>query len=140
MDHPPKRPPGMSTGDWVEAAIQQAMAEGKFDRIADAPDPMAGVDLDRDDDELWWLKKLLDREGLKPSDERYALKQAAWELRCGLVDITDEATLRARVREVNAAVERLNLSETSPMAGEVVGVDEEAAVVVWRRERIGRKR
>ena len=130
-----RKPAGMSSGDWIEALIRQAEFEGKFDGVANAPDPMAGVDPASPDDEDWWLKKLIKRENLTVMPEMLALKKDIGELRGALHLVPSEAELRARVAALNARVAEVNLTNTSPVACDVVALDVERVAVAWREAR-----
>jgi len=57
-----RKPPDKSWESWVEEQIQQAQAEGGFERLEGAGKPIPGLDAPYDP--LWWIKKLLDREKL----------------------------------------------------------------------------
>jgi hypothetical protein len=127
-----RKPAGMRTGDWIEALIREAEHEGKFDRVGEAPDPMAGVDPDAPDEEDWWLKKLIARERLTVMPEMLALKREISDLRGALALIPSEAALRTRVTELNGRIALENLANTSPVASDLAELDVESLVVRWR--------
>ena len=131
MDDPPKRPPHVPVGDWVEALIQRAIAEGEFDGIDAAPDPMAGVDLEREDAPTWWVEKLCEREGLSATPTLLALRGEAWRLRVDLRRIPSERELRARVADLNARIEAEQLANPAPLVAAMPTLDVEALVREW---------
>jgi hypothetical protein len=135
MEPPPRRPAGMSSSDWFEALIRQAEAEGKFDDIASAPDPLAGIDLHREDDENWWLRSLMKRENLTIQPEMLEVRAAVWRLRQELGGIARESELRERVAALNQRIEQVNLGNTSPVSTDLVALDAERLVADWRTAR-----
>ena len=54
----------------VDYLVKKAGAEGAFERLPGAGQPIA--DLDEPYDELWWAKKLIEREELKQVMRREA--------------------------------------------------------------------
>lgn len=122
----------MSSGDWIEALIHQAEREGKFDCVASAPDPMAGVDPDSADDENWWLKKLIKRENLTVMPEMLAVKRDVSALRSGLAEVPNERELRARCAELNRRIVAADLENSSPVAKDLAPIDVEQMVGRWR--------
>src|SRR3954471_17771048 len=127
-----RKPAGMSSGDWIETLLRQAQLEGKFDGVANAPDPMAGVDPDAPDDDDWWLKKLVQRENLTVMPESLALRKEISDLRGALHLIGDEAELRARLAALNARIVDANLANTSVIASDLAPLDVERVVAQWR--------
>ncbi len=125
-----RKPPGMPTGDWIEALIRQAESEGKFDGIEQAPDPL--VDLDEPYDENWWVRKLIKREGLSVMPEMLALKRDIADFRARFAQAASEAQVRATVAELNERVEHENLHHSSPIAFDVAKLDPEREVAAWR--------
>jgi hypothetical protein len=133
-----RKPAGMPTGDWVEALIRQAEMEGKFDGVADAPDPMAGVDPESPDDPDWWLKKLVARENLTIVPEQLAVRREVSALRGALWLVASERELRERVAALNARIVDANLANTSVVASDLAPLDPERVVAQWRTARIER--
>ena len=133
-----RRPAGMSSGDWIEALIHQAEREGKFDCVAHAPDPMAGVDPNSADDENWWLKKLINREGLTVMPEMLAVKKDVSALRCGLAEVPNERELRTRCAELNRRIIAADLDNSSPVAKDIAPIDIDQMVGRWRTARMER--
>lgn len=58
----------------AEQRIQEAMREGKFDRLAGAGEPMACAD--EPFDEMWWLRKWVKREKLSQPALNRELREA----------------------------------------------------------------
>jgi hypothetical protein len=129
-----RKPAGMGTGDWIEALIHKAEAEGKFDNIKNAPDPMA--DIDEPYDPNWWAKKLIKREGLTVMPEMLALKRDIAEFRARLRHIPDESNLRGAIDELNRRVVEVNLNHSSPIAFNVALLHADDLVAEWRAVRL----
>lgn len=57
-----RRPSGMGHGSWVDKQIRDATERGEFDNLPGTGKPIPGAG--RADDEHWWLKEYVRREGL----------------------------------------------------------------------------
>ena len=57
-----RKPPDIPWESWVDRQIRESMERGEFDDLPGSGKPLAG--LDEPDDELWWVKRKLEREGL----------------------------------------------------------------------------
>ncbi len=132
MTAAPRKPAGVSHHDWMEGIIKRAESEGAFDRIAKAPDPMAGVDLDRADDENWWLRKLLEREGLTVPHAATNARMRIMALIQRLPSIPTEAAVRAEAVAINAEIAELALTDASPLMRTLAPLAVEALVARWR--------
>jgi hypothetical protein len=126
-----RKPPNMSTGDWIEALIHRAEAEGTFDHIDRAPDPMAGVDVDAPDDENWWLRKWLQREGLTVTPAGLELKREIAEVIGAVTRFRTEQALRARLVSLNQRIAEHNLVHSTPLI-DIAQFDIEETIARWR--------
>ena len=61
--NPPEPEPQPARETFVDYLVKKAKDDGAFDQLPGAGKPIA--DLDEPYDELWWVKKLLEREDLK---------------------------------------------------------------------------
>lgn len=118
---------------WIDKQIAQAEAEGKFDDL-----PSRGKPLDlSDDDELWWVKKLMKREGLSYLPPTLALRKEAEVTLAMMSELDDEDDVRELLRGLN---ERIADAIRRPPAGPAVHlspVDIESAVQRWRSSQRG---
>lgn len=126
---------------WIERQIREATERGEFDDLPGAGKPLRGVD-DRDPD--WWVKGMLEREGLDSSDAMppvLQLRREAAGYPDSLVDETSEANVRELLRDYNVRViderRRPSLGPTSRPIAPTVDVDE--MVERWRALREERK-
>ena len=126
--------------DPVERKIQEAVARGDFDGL-----PGAGKPLDLSDagDPDWWVKRFMDREGLRLADALpplFTLRQQAASFPESLAGLPDEDAVRAELHAYNRRV-RDEILRTVTGAGSPViahAVDVEAVVEQWRQLRAAR--
>lgn len=57
-----KWPPGVVFEGWIDRQIREAIERGEFDNLPGAGKPIPNLD---DNDENWWIKSKLEREGIK---------------------------------------------------------------------------
>jgi Domain of unknown function (DUF1992) len=119
----------------VEAQIRLAQERGDFDGLPGQGRPIPGAG--EPDDELWWVKGLIKREGLETS----ALLPASLRLRKEVEDLPGavrrlptEAAVWAAVADLN---ERIAAWIRTPSGPQVVlrPVDAEEVVAGWRAAR-----
>ena len=119
---------------WVERQIREAMERGEFDNLPGAGQPIPG--LTGQDEENWWVKRLLEREKLPmPLPTSLALRKEIAGLRETLADVPTEEAVREIVSDLN---ERIRDTHRRRVDGPplVLGlVDVDATVVEWRRNR-----
>ena len=119
---------------WVERQIREAMERGEFDNLPGAGQPIPG--LTGQDEENWWVKRLLEREKLPmPLPTSLALRKEIAGLRETLADVPTEEAVREIVSDLN---ERIRDTHRRRVDGPplVIGlVDVEATVAEWRRNR-----
>ena len=126
---------------WVDQQIEQAQRLGAFDNLQGAGRPLPDVDTSTDPD--WWVRGLVEREKLDLSAAMpgpMQLRREKAEFPGSLLDLPDEAAVRARLEDFN---ERVLADRRRPHAGAgsppVVGrVDVDAVVAAWREARAAR--
>jgi hypothetical protein len=119
----------------VERLIREAQARGEFDHLPGAGKPIQG--LDRPHDPYWWVKRLLEREGLDLSPGTLQVRKRVEETIDRLRRADDEGEVRRLVAELNAEIARANASAASGPAMELAPLDPEDAVRRWRALRAG---
>lgn len=124
-----RKPVGMNFETWIDRQIREAAARGEFDDLPGTGKPLPR----RRDDEMGWVKRKLDEEGLEfPLPGGLGLRREAEKVRAAAVAAPIEAKARALVEDMN---ERIKEAIRHPMAGPPVIVpliDEEAAIADWR--------
>ncbi|KGN36866.1 DUF1992 domain-containing protein [Knoellia subterranea] len=119
---------------WVEKQIREAQERGEFDDLPGAGKPLRGLD---DADPDWWVKKMMAREGIDPSDALPPVMLLRRE-RAGfpesLAEVRHEEGVREILRDYNQRViedrRRPALGRRSPIWAPTVDVDE--MVEAWR--------
>lgn len=140
-----RRPPAAATAQavqsWVDQSIAQAERQGAFDDLPGAGRPLRDVDVGTDPD--WWVKGLVEREqldlsGALPGPMQLRREKAGFP--GSLLDLPDEASVRARLDDFNARVlADRRRPHAGPQSPPVVGrVDVEELVASWRTLRAER--
>ena len=128
-----RKPPGKKWETWIEAQIQQAQAEGEFERLEGKGKPIPGLDAPYDP--LWWVKKLLEREKL-------SVLPLALEVRARVDRALEEmwklgtaAQVRERVAALNAEIARANRTTAEGPPTTLSLLDVDAVLARWRSGR-----
>ena len=131
-----RRPPGVSTGDWIEAQIRAAQEAGAFDNLPGMGKPIP--DLHVPETEFDYAAKLARREGLDVSamlPPGLALAKEVEDLPERLRAVPSEARVREAVEDLNT---RILAAIRGPQVGPPVRtrpLDVEAVVAEWRASR-----
>lgn len=119
---------------WIDRQIREAQERGEFDNLRGAGEPLQG--LDGRPDENWWVKGLMEREGLRPPlPGSLLLRKEVAEIG----DLVADCTSEAQVREIADDLHRRIL--TSRRRGidgpriVIPDVDVEQVVRDWRGRR-----
>jgi hypothetical protein len=129
-----RKPPGMSTQDWVESQIRRAQNAGEFDDLPGAGKPLTKLADPHDPD--WWVKDFIRREQI----EAEALLPPAVLLRKEKQQVHDkvrgmrrESEVREYLADLNKRI-LINIRDTTGPVVPVGTVDEEAILARWRAE------
>jgi hypothetical protein len=116
----------------VEKAIREAQERGEFDNLPHNGKPLPG--LDGPDDELWWVRNYVRREGL--SGEEFLPEPLLLRRQCERIDDTvaplrTEQAVRDHVEDINRQIRRARLASSGPpvILRQVVADD---VVARWR--------
>ena len=119
---------------WIDRQIREAQERGEFDNLRGAGEPLKG--LGGRPDENWWVKGLMEREGLRPPlPGSLLLRKEVAEIG----DLVADCTTEAQVREIAEDLHRRIL--TSRRRGidgpriVIQDVDVERVVRDWRERR-----
>jgi len=129
-----RRPPGMSTQEWVEAQIKRAQNAGEFEDLPGAGKPLK---LAEQHDPDWWVKDFIRREDV----ETEALLPPAVQLRKEKQQVHDKVRGMRRESEVRDYLTDLNkrilvsIRDTTGPVVPVGTVDEEAVLAQWKSDR-----
>ncbi len=119
----------------VERRIRLAQERGEFDDLPGKGKPLPG--LDGPDDEDWWVKGYLRREGLSAEPllpTPLQLRREIERLPDTVSGLPDERTVRVVVRELNRRIAEWVRAPVGP-AVPVAPVDVDAVVARWRADR-----
>jgi len=129
---------GAQYESWVERQIREAQERGEFDDLPGAGKPLR---LERQPDEDWWVRGLIERERLDMTaalPPQLALRKEAQSLPDQLLHEPTEQAVRELVEDFNA---RVRECWSRPMHGPPVVVrtlDVAEMVERWRRHRARR--
>ena len=128
-----RKPPGASTGSWIEAQISAAMQEGAFDNLRGAGKPLPnsgqGYDPDR------WIKQLIEREGATMTPPSLELRRKVERDLAAISALDDEGAVRLRVAALNAEIARFNATAVEGPPTNLATFDIEQVVTRWRQSR-----
>ena len=128
-----RKPPGVSFETWVDRQIREARERGEFDDLPGAGKPIKG--LDDPPDELWWVKQLLQREGISVTPPTLKLRKDVETAMQRLAELPDEATVREIVARLNVRIRETNRLPTSGPPSSLMPLDADRVVDRWRAER-----
>jgi hypothetical protein len=130
-----RRPPGVRFETWVERQIREAAERGEFDNLPGAGKPIPGAG--SGDDELWWVKDFLRREGLSteallPTSLR--LRKEIERLPATVSGMRTEQAVRDTAEKLNKRImDYLRAPSDPPVL--LVPVDVDDVVRQWRQAR-----
>ena len=119
----------------VEAQIRLAQERGDFDRLPGHGKPIPGAG--QPDDELWWVKGLIKREGLETSallPPSLRLRKEVEDLPAKVRGLRTEAAVRAEVADLNQRIAAWIRTPSGPQVA-LRPVDVEDVVAGWRASR-----
>jgi hypothetical protein len=99
----------------VDKAIREAMERGEFDDLPGKGKPLPG--LDGPDDDEWWVRDYIRREGLTTEDllpESLLLRRQLERLDESVADLRTEQAVRDHVEELNRQVRRARVVSDGP--------------------------
>lgn len=125
-----RKPPGMSTGSWVDARIAAAMSEGAFDNLPGAGKPLKTSGQGYDPD--WWVKQFIEREGAHITPPALELRRKVERELDAIEKIADEAVVRERIAKLNAEIAKFNATVVEGPPTNLVILDIDQVVRRWR--------
>jgi hypothetical protein len=128
-----RKPPGVNFETWIDRQIREAAERGEFDNLPGAgkplPTPAGGAD-----DELWWVKGLLHREGLSAElllPTSLQLRRQVERLPETVHDLPSEQAVREVVGELNRRIVHWLRAPDGPWAP-IAPVNADEVVRQWR--------
>jgi transglutaminase-like putative cysteine protease len=115
---------------WVDQQIREAAERGEFDDLPGHGKPLP--DLDRPRDELWWVRKKLQRENVSYSPPAISLRREVDEALERIAAATTEARVRELATAINDRIRYVNSHTISGPPTSVAVLDVEELVQRWR--------
>jgi hypothetical protein len=115
---------------FIDRLIREAQERGEFDNLPGAGKPIP--DLDKPHDELWWVKKLLEREEISLAPSTLQLRQRVEHALDGIRRAATEARVRELVAELNAEIARANSRAATGPPTDLAPLDADETVRRWR--------
>ncbi len=132
-----RKPPGVSTGSWIDAQISAAMRDGAFDNLPGAGKPLPNIDRGNDLD--WWINQLLEREGASATPPALELCRKVEKELAAIDTVDDEEAVRRRLAALNAEIARFNATAVEGPPTNLATLDIERAVIRWRQSRAAKR-
>ena len=129
-----RKPPGASTGSWIDAQIGAAMRDGAFDNLPGAGKPLANIGQGYDPDR--WIREKLAREGAAMTPPSLELRRKVEKELAAIAALDDEAAVRLRMAALNAEIARFNATAVEGPPTNLVTLDIDQVVARWRRSRV----
>jgi hypothetical protein len=115
---------------WIDKQIRDAQERGEFDDLPGKGKPLAG--LDEPPDELWWVKSMLQREGLSVTPPSLALRKEVHDLADRLARVATEPEVRRIVEELNGRIREANRKPGDGPPTTVSPLDVDEVVARWQ--------
>ncbi|NHD15549.1 MULTISPECIES: DUF1992 domain-containing protein [Actinopolyspora] len=129
-----RKPPGMSFESWIDRQVRVARERGDFDDLPGMGKPLPDPS---PDDELAWVKKYVEREGLSTESllpPAVQLRKEIDRLPERVAEQRSEQAVRELVDELNIRVVEWLRAPSGPKI-KVGPVDVEQVVRQWRQQR-----
>ena len=112
----------------ADKRIEDAMKEGKFDKLAGAGQPLELEPMPANEDArlTWWCLRILRNNDFTPDEVRW--RKAIDRLKDAMERTSDETIFVGLVRQVNQMVHRINTLGTNALSAPVVPLDETAEI------------
>jgi hypothetical protein len=127
-----RKPPGIAWESWVEQQIREARERGEFDDLPGHGKPLP--DLDRPRDELWWVRKKLQREKVSYSPPAISLRREVDDALEQIATASTETEVRTVVASINDRIRYVNSHTISGPPTSIGVLDVEDVVRKWRQE------
>ena len=126
-----RKPPGVSFETWIDRQIREAQERGEFENLSGKGKPIR--DLGEHDDELWWIRQLVQRENISVTPPTLKLRKDLEATLEAIAAATDELTVRTLVAAINKRIVDANRMATDGPPSNLMALDVEAVVSRWRQ-------
>lgn len=128
-----RRPSGEPFESWVDRQIREAVERGEFDDLPGLGKPIP--DIDRPYDEMWWVRRKLEREGVSALPPALALRKEAERAMAEAMRARSETEVRRIVADLNDQIRALMLRPIPGPPLTLVPYDADEVVRRWREKR-----
>jgi DnaJ-like protein len=128
-----RKPPGSDWESWIDQVIRDGRDRGEFDDLPGAGKPLPGLDKPRD--EMWWVRKKVQSEGISYLPPALALRKDREDTLTRLDTETSEAQVRRLLVELNSRIRDVNSRCITGPPSTVMPLDVELVVQGWREKR-----
>jgi len=119
----------MSWKAWTESLIRQAQTEGRFANLPGEGQPFA--DLNAPYDELWWARKLLEREQMGFLPDALRVRSDVEKTLARVAHADTAMAVRTAISTLNERIEKVNANTFSGPPTTAAPLDVEAIVARW---------
>ena len=128
-----RKPPGVGWESFVEQQIREARERGEFDNLPGHGQPLP--DIDRPRDELWWVRKKLQREEVSYAPPAIALRREVDDALAAIAAASSEDEVRRLVDAINERIRYVNSHTISGPPTTIGVLDVDKHVERWRATR-----
>jgi len=128
-----RKPPGTDWESWIDQVIQDGRERGEFDNLPGTGKPLP--DLDNPHDDMWWVRKKLQSEGVSYLPPTLALRKDREDTVARLDAETSETRVRQLLEELNSRIQAVNSRSVAGPPSTVMPLDIDLAVQAWQHRR-----
>jgi hypothetical protein len=129
-----QKPPGMAWDTWIDQQIREAREQGAFDDLPGWGRPLPGLEAGYDPD--WWVKKLVQREGISVLPPALELLRKVEGVLEGLSRLPTEAQVREQLVALNAEIAKVNAATLEGPATRLGVLDVDSIINEWKVRRV----
>lgn len=126
------RRPGTSWESHVDRLIREAEERGEFDDLPGKGKPIPGID--RPADDLWWVKRKLEREGLSFTPPTLQLRRDVEVAHERIAAANSEVEVRRIVAEINERIVEVNTRPAGGPRSNVAPLGVDRVLRTWREQ------
>ena len=127
-----RKPSSMGFTSWIDEQVAEARKRGDFDNLPGKGKPLEGLDK-RDPD--WWLRSLMEREGLDWLPPTLAIRRDVESFYEALATLPDERAVLLRLKALNKKIRESNSGNLNGPPSTVAPLQAAEVLTHWRRLR-----
>ena len=130
---PDRKPAGMSWTSFADAKIREAQASGQFDNLPGFGKPLPGIG--EPDDENWWVKDRLQREGISLLPPALAIKLDVERTLATIAGLTNIEEVRQTLAALNTRIRQAHWASITGPPCDTQELSEAAVLEQWQAQR-----